>query len=73
MVDATIIHASSSTQNAERARDPEMHQTRKGNQWHHGMKLHLGADTQRGLIHSAESTAANVHDCRMLPELLHGE
>jgi IS5 family transposase len=73
MVDATIIHAPSSTKNAERARDPEMRQTKKGNQWYHGMKLHLGADTQSGLIHSAESTAANVHDSRMLPELLHGE
>ncbi len=73
MVDATIIAAPSSTKNADQARDPEMHQTKKGNQWHHGMKLHIGADTQSGLIHSAASTAANVHDSQMLPELLHGE
>ena len=73
MVDATIIAAPSSTKNADQARDPEMHQTKKGNQWHHGMKLHIGADTQSGLIHSAASTPANVHDSQMLPELLHGE
>ena len=62
MVDATIIHAASSTKNEEKSRDPEMHQTRKGKQWYFGMKLHIGADTKSGLIHSAMSTAANVHD-----------
>ena len=72
MVDATIIHAPSSTKNAEKSRDPEMHQTRKGNQWYFGMKLHIGADTKSGLIHSATSTAANVHDSQVLPDLLHG-
>jgi transposase, IS5 family len=73
MVDATIIHAPSSTKNETQTRDPEMHQTKKGKQWHFGMKLHIGADTQTGLIHSAQTTAANVHDSQVLPELLHGE
>lgn len=73
MVDATIIAAPSSTKNIDQARDPEMHQTKKGNQWHFGMKLHIGADTHTGLIHSAQTTAANVHDSQVLPELLHGE
>ena len=72
MVDATIIHAPSSTKNAEQSRDPQMHQTRKGNQWYFGMKLHIGADTKSGLIHSATTTAANVHDSQRLTELLHG-
>lgn len=73
MVDATIIHAPASTKNATQSRDPEMHQTKKGNQWYFGMKLHIGADTKTGLIHSAETTAANVHDSQVLSELLHGE
>jgi transposase, IS5 family len=73
MVDATIVNAPSSTKNKDQSRDPEMHQTKKGNQWHFGMKLHIGADTQSGLIHCADTTAANVHDSQMLPELLHGE
>ena len=73
MVDATIIHAPSSTKNEEQSRDPEMHQTRKGNQWYFGMKLHIGADTKSGLIHSASTTAANVHDSQVLPDLLHGQ
>ena len=73
MVDATIIHAPSSTKNEEKSRDPEMHQTRKGNQWYFGMKLHIGADTKSGLIHRATTTAANVHDSQVLPDLLHGE
>jgi IS5 family transposase len=72
IVDATIIEAPSSTKNADRARDPEMHQTRKGQQWHFGMKLHIGVDSQSGLAHSAVVTAANVHDKHPLPELLHG-
>jgi IS5 family transposase len=72
IVDATIIAAPSSTKNAEQKRDPEMKQTRKGNQWHFGMKLHVGADSKTGLVHSAVVTSANVHDKHPLPELLHG-
>jgi IS5 family transposase len=72
IVDATIIGAPSSTKNADRARDPEMHQTRKGQQWYFGMKLHIGVDSQSGLAHSAVVTAANVHDKHPLPDLLHG-
>jgi transposase, IS5 family len=71
IVDATIIGAPSSTKNADNARDPEMHQTRKGQQWYFGMKLHIGVDSQSGLAHSAVVTAANVHDKHPLPELLH--
>ena len=72
IVDATIIGAPSSTKNADKARDPEMHQTRKGQQWYFGMKLHIGVDSQSGLAHSAVVTAANVHDKHPLPDLLHG-
>jgi transposase, IS5 family len=72
IVDATIIGAPSSTKNADKARDPEMHQTRKGQQWYFGMKLHIGVDSQSGLAHSAVVTPANVHDKHALPELLHG-
>ena len=72
IVDATIIGAPSSTKNADKARDPEMHQTRKGKQWYFGMKLHIGVDSQSGLAHSAVVTAANVHDKHPLPDLLHG-
>ena len=72
IVDATIIGAPSSTKNADQARDPEMHQTRKGRQWYFGMKLHIGVDCQTGLAHSAVVTAANVHDKHPLPDLLHG-
>lgn len=72
IVDATIIGAPSSTKNVDKARDPEMHQTRKGQQWYFGMKLHIGVDSQSGLAHSAVVTAANVHDKHPLPELLHG-
>ena len=73
IVDATIIGAPSSTKNADRARDPEMHQTRKGQQWYFGMKLHIGVDSQSGLAHSAVVTPANTHDKHPLPELLHGK
>lgn len=73
IVDATIIHAPSSTKNREEKRDPEMHQTKKGNQWYFGMKAHVGVDSKTKLIHSAAVTAANVADARVLPELLHGE
>lgn len=73
IVDATIIAAPSSTKNADKARDPEMHQTRKGKRWYFGMKLHIGVDSQSGLAHSAVVTPANVHDKHPLPELLHGK
>ena len=72
IVDATIIGAPSSTKNADKKRDPEMHQTGKGQQWYFGMKLHIGVDSQSGLAHSAMVTAANVHDKHPLPDLLHG-
>ena len=72
IVDATIIGAPSSTKNADKARDPEMHQTRKGRQWYFGMKLHIGVDSQSGLAHSAVVTPANMHDKHPLPDLLHG-
>lgn len=73
IVDATIIAAPSSTKNADKARDPEMHQTRKGQQWYFGMKMHIGVDSRTGLAHSAVVTAANVHDKHPLPQLLHGD
>jgi len=72
IVDATIIAAPSSTKNTGKARDPEMHQTKKGNQWHFGMKVHIGVDSKSGLTHSASVTPANVHDSQELPNLLHG-
>ena len=72
IVDATIIGAPSSTNNADKARDSEMHQKRKGQQWYFGMKLHIGVDSQTGLAHSAVVTAANVNDKQPLPDLLHG-
>ncbi len=72
IVDATIIAAPSSTKNQQQQRDPEMRQTKKGNQWHFGMKLHIGADSKTGLVHSAVVTGANVHDKHPLPDLLHG-
>jgi IS5 family transposase len=73
IVDATLIDAPSSTKNKEGKRDPEMHQTKKGNQWYFGMKTHIGVDSRTKLIHSVADTAANVHDSQMLPELLHGQ
>lgn len=73
IVDATIIAAPSSTKNVEKKRDPEMHQTRKGQQWYFGMKLHIGVDSQTGLAHRAVVTPANVHDKHPLPDLLHGQ
>ena len=72
-MDATIIEAPSSTKNKEQQRDPEMHQTKKGNQWHFGMKAHIGADAKSGLTHSLVTTAANEHDLNQLGNLLHGE
>jgi transposase, IS5 family len=73
IVDATLITAPPSTKNQEQSRDPEMHQSKKGNQWYFGMKLHIGADSHSGLVHSASVTAANVHDSQELPNLLHGQ
>jgi len=73
IVDATIINAPSSTKNEQKQRDPEMHQTRKGNQWYFGMKAHIGVDSESKLIHSVVATAANVHDSQVLGDLLHGE
>jgi len=72
LVDATIIAAPSSTKNASATRDPEMKQTRKGRNWHFGMKLHIGAD-QRGIVHTVRATAASVADITQLPDLLHGQ
>ncbi|MET0106671.1 MAG: IS5 family transposase [Sedimenticola sp.] len=73
IVDATIIDAPSSTKNRDGKRDPEMHQTKKGNQWYFGMKAHIGVDSRTKLIHSAAAAAANVHDSQLLGDLLHGE
>src|SRR5438477_397872 len=73
IVDATIINAPSSTKNADKARDPEMHQTKKGNQWYFGMKAHFGVDSRTKLIHAVAATPANVADSTVLPELLHGQ
>jgi transposase, IS5 family len=73
IVDATIIAAPSSTKNATGTRDPEMHQTKKGQQWYFGMKGHFGVDSQSKLIHAVEVTSANIHDSQVLPWLLHGE
>lgn len=72
IVDATIISAPSSTKNEERKRDPEMKQTKKGNQWHFGMKVHVGTDTQ-GRAHSVAVTDASVHDSTVMDDLLHGD
>ena len=72
IVDATIISAPSSTKNKQSKRDPEMHQTRKGKQWYHGMKLHIGVDSKTGLAHRTVVTPANMHDKHPLPDLLHG-
>ena len=73
IVDATLIAAPPSVKNRDKARDPEMHQTKKGNEWHFGMKVHIGTDSKTGLIHSASVTAANVHDSHEVPNLLHGD
>jgi IS5 family transposase len=73
IVDATIIAAPSSTKNAEGERDPEMHQTKKGNQWHFGMKAHIGVDADSGLVHTVTTTAANESDVEQIANLLHGK
>ena len=70
IVDATLISAPSSTKNAEKARDPEMHQTKKGNQWHFGMKCHTAVDAGSGFVHTVEATAANVHEITVAAKLL---
>ena len=73
IVDATIIAAPSSTKNASGERDPEMHQTKKGNQWHFGMKAHIGVDADSGLVHTVTTTAANESDVEQVADLLHGK
>jgi transposase, IS5 family len=70
IVDATIINAPSSTKNAEKVRDPEMHQTKKGNEWRFGMKCHAGVDAFSGLVHTIEVTAANEHDVTVAAKLI---
>jgi len=73
MVDATIIEAPTSTKNADRERDPEMHQAKKGNQWHFGMKAHIGVDADSRLVHTVVTTAANESDVSQVADLLHGK
>ncbi|MEW8525756.1 MAG: IS5 family transposase [Candidatus Thiodiazotropha endolucinida] len=73
IVDASIINAPSSTKNKDGQRDPEMHQTKKGNQWYFGMKAHIGVDSKTKIIHSVAATPANVHDSQVLEDLLHGD
>jgi transposase, IS5 family len=73
VVDATLISAPSSTKNASAERDPEMHQTKKGNQWYFGMKAHIGVDAESGLVHTVRGTAANVNDVVEANSLLHGQ
>jgi len=73
IVDASIISAPTSTKNKSGTRDPEMHQTKKGNEWHFGMKMHIGVDESLGLIHSISTTAANAHDITETHNLLHGK
>ena len=73
IVDATLINAPSSTKNASKERDPEMHQTRKGQQWYFGAKAHIGVDSKETVVHSVITTAASVADAHMLPDLLHGK
>lgn len=70
IVDASLINAASSTKNKEKARDPEMHSTKKGKQWYFGMKVHIGVDAMNGYVHSLESTSANVHDITMAHKLI---
>ncbi len=73
IVDATIIHAPTSTKNADGKRDPEMSSTKKHNQWYFGMKAHVGTDTETGVAHTLVTTTARVHDSVPMEELLHGE
>jgi len=71
-VDATLIHAPSSTKNRGRTRDPEMSQTKKGHQWFFGMKAHIGVDLTSGLVHTVVGTTAKAADITQLPALVHG-
>jgi len=73
IVDATIIQAPSSTKNKDKQRDPEMHQTKKGQQWYFGMKAHIGVDVESGLVHTVTTTPANVGDVTEVSKLLHGK
>ena len=73
IMDATIIAAPSSTKNEDRKRDPEMHQTKKGNQWHFGLKAHIGVDSKTRIVHAVTATPANVHDSRVIEDILHGK
>ncbi len=73
IVDASIIASPTSTKNRDGARDPEMHQTKKGNEWHFGMKMHIGVDETYGIVHSLTTTSANVHDVTETVKLLHGD
>jgi IS5 family transposase len=73
LIDATLIAAPSSTKNRKHERDPQMHQTKKGNQWYFGLKAHIGADEQSGLVHTVVSTAANVSDISQTANLMHGK
>ena len=73
IVDASIVSAPTSTKNRDKARDPQMHQAKKGKEWHFGMKMHIGVDEALGIVHSVSTTAANVHDITEAANLLHGE
>ena len=73
IVDATLVDAPTSTRNKDGQRDPDVHQTRKGNQWPFGMKVHIGVDSKDDLVHSIAVTPANTHDSQLLEDLLHGE
>jgi IS5 family transposase len=73
LIDATLIAAPSSTKNEQHARDPQMHSTKKGNQWHFGLKAHIGVDDESGLAHTVVSTAANISDISQTHKLLHGQ
>lgn len=73
IVDATIISAPTSTKNKEKKRDPDMHQTKKGNEWHFGMKMHIGVDSKTRMVHSIVTSSANMHDSQVIEDLLHGE
>ena len=73
IVDSTLIKAPSSTKNEKKERDPEAHSVKKGNEWHFGYKEHIGVDADSGLVHTVETTAANVHDSNMTSSLLHGK
>ena len=73
IMDATLIAAPTSTKNKAKQRDPEMHQTKKGNEWHFGMKAHIGVDAETGMVHRITTTPANAHDITEVQRLLHGK